>query len=161
MSVEEHSEIEARPSLRARVATRMARVAVKHWARGDPPAVVRRARWVLGYPSFLSFVHSHGVNIEKVKTPEIRGEWISPTSGVSHDKVVLYLHGGGYVSCSSRTHRPITTSLARLTSCRVFALDYRWAPEHPFPAAVDDAAAAFLWLVTSGVRPNQIAIAGD
>jgi epsilon-lactone hydrolase len=75
--------------------------------------------------------------------------------------VLLYLHGGGYVSCSPQTHRPITTSLARMTQCRVLSLDYRWAPEHPFPAAVDDTAAAFLWLVKNGVAPGKIALAGD
>ncbi|HMF89944.1 MAG TPA: alpha/beta hydrolase [Candidatus Angelobacter sp.] len=149
------------PSLRARVATRMVRVVVKQWARGSPEAVVRRVRWVFGYPGFLTFVYSFGVRIEKVETPHVRGEWIWATSTASPEKVVLYLHGGGYVSCSSRTHRPITTSLARMARCRVFALNYRWAPEHPFPAAVDDAAAAFLWLIRNGVAPQKIAIVGD
>jgi epsilon-lactone hydrolase len=139
----------------------MVRVVVKHWARGNPEAVVRRARRVFGYPNFLGFVHSHGVRTEKVEAPPVRGEWIYPTSGSSPDKVALYLHGGGYVSCSSRTHRPVITALARMAKCRVFSLDYRWAPEHPFPAAVDDAAAAFLWLVKNGVAPAKIAVAGD
>src|SRR5215471_17975786 len=128
---------EDRPSLQGRIANRAVRVFVKHWARGNPEAVVRRARWVFGYPGFLTFVHSLGVKIAKVRTPQVSGEWIYPTSCSSPDKIVLYLHGGGYVSCSSRTHRPITTALARMANCRVFALDYRWAPEHPFPAAVD------------------------
>jgi acetyl esterase/lipase len=150
-----------RPSLRARIATRMVRVVVKHWARGNPEAVVRRARLVFGYPGFLTFVHSYGVKIEKVEAQQVRGEWVCPTSCPSPDRVVLYLHGGGYVSCSSRTHRPVTTTLARLAQCRVFALDYRWAPEHPFPAAVDDAAAALLWLVENGAAPAKIAVAGD
>jgi len=74
---------------------------------------------------------------------------------------VLYVHGGGYVSCSTRTHRPVTTALARMARCRVFSLDYRWAPEHPFPAAVDDAIASILWLVRNGVAPAKIAVAGD
>jgi monoterpene epsilon-lactone hydrolase len=150
-----------KPSLRARVLTRIVRLVVKHWARGSPAAVVRRARRVFGYPSVLNFVHSHGVMIEKVETGNIRGEWITATPDPSSDKVLLYLHGGGYVSCSSLTHRPLTTALARMAQCRVFSLDYRLAPEHPFPAAVDDAVAAFLWLVQSGVAPNRIALAGD
>jgi acetyl esterase/lipase len=150
-----------KPSLHARIANRMVRVAVKHWARGNPEAVVRRARWVFGYPGFLTFVHSFGVKIEKVETPQVRGEWICPTSSTLPDRVVLYVHGGGYVSCSSRTHRPITTALARMAKCRVFALDYRWAPEHPFPGAVDDAATALLWLDRNGVDPAKTAVAGD
>src|SRR5262245_66676287 len=110
-----------KPSLRARVANGMVRVVVKRWARGNPEAVVRRSWWVFGYPGFLSFVHSFGVKIEQVETPQVRGEWIYPTSCSSPDKVVLYVHGGGYVSCSSRTHRPITNALARMTQCRVFS----------------------------------------
>lgn len=147
--------------MRARVATRMVRVVAKHWARGSPEAVVRRARRLFGYPGFLNFIHSHGVKIEGVEAPGVRGEWISATACVSPDTVLLYFHGGGYVSCSSRTHRPITTSLARMAQCRVLSLDYRWAPEHPFPAAVDDATAAFLWLVKNGAAPARIALAGD
>jgi acetyl esterase/lipase len=73
----------------------------------------------------------------------------------------LYLHGGGYVSCSPQTHRPITAALARLLGCLVFVPDYRVAPEHKFPAAVDDAAACFSWLVARGTRPEKIAVAGD
>ncbi len=149
-----------KPSLRGRALTRIVRVVVKHWARGKPDAVVRRARRVFGYPSFLNFIHSYGVRIEKVATPEVRGEWIT-VAGASPGEVLLFLHGGGYVSCSSRTHRPITTALARMARCRVFVLDYRWAPEHPFPAAVDDASAAFLWLVKNGVAPGKIGVAGD
>jgi acetyl esterase/lipase len=75
--------------------------------------------------------------------------------------VILYLHGGGYVSCSPAVYRPITAALARLTPARVFALDYRLAPEHPHPAAVDDAERAFDWLLAQGVGPETIAVAGD
>jgi epsilon-lactone hydrolase len=71
------------------------------------------------------------------------------------------LHGGGYVSCNARTHRPITASLARLAGQRVLALDYRLAPEAPFPAAVDDAARAYAWLLEIGVKPENITIGGD
>jgi monoterpene epsilon-lactone hydrolase len=150
----------ARTSLRGRIATRLVRLVVKRWAKGDPPAVVRRARRVFGYPHFLNLLHSRGLEIAGVETDAVRGEWVRPQCQVQ-DRVLLYLHGGGYVSCSPKTHRPITASLARLLKCPVFALDYRLAPEHPFPAAVDDAAAAFKWLVQSGVAPGKIALAGD
>lgn len=165
----------ARPSLRGRMATRMVRVVVKRWAKGDPPAVVRRARRVFGLPNFLNFLYSRGLKIEKVDTDTVRGEWIRPRAlAASHpslaasdqslaasENVVLYLHGGGYVSCSPATHRSITTALARLVPCRVFSLDYRLAPEHPFPAAVDDAVAAFRWLANNVAPPEKIALAGD
>jgi acetyl esterase/lipase len=74
---------------------------------------------------------------------------------------VLYLHGGAYCIGSPVTHRAITSRLALRAPARVFALDYRLAPEHPFPAAVDDACTAYSGLVASGVRPERIVIAGD
>lgn len=75
---------------------------------------------------------------------------------------ILYLHGGGYVIGSLNTHRSLTARLARESSCAVYSLDYRLAPEHPFPAGLDDAEAAFLDLVDNvGYRPDQICLAGD
>ncbi|MFC6013916.1 alpha/beta hydrolase [Nocardia lasii] len=75
---------------------------------------------------------------------------------------ILYLHGGGYVVGSIATHRSLVARLARETSCAVYSLDYRLAPEHPFPAGLDDAEAAFLELVHNvGYRPDQICLAGD
>ncbi|WP_040791841.1 alpha/beta hydrolase [Nocardia paucivorans] len=79
-----------------------------------------------------------------------------------HPAAVLYLHGGGYAVGSLATHRSLAARLARDTGSPVYALDYRLAPEHPFPAAVDDAVAAFRELVgRHGYRPDRIAIAGD
>ncbi|WP_024799942.1 alpha/beta hydrolase [Nocardia sp. BMG51109] len=75
--------------------------------------------------------------------------------------VVLYLHGGGYTVCSPTTHRSLAAHLARDTGRPVHVLDYRLAPEHPFPAALDDAEAAFLELASAGSRPEDIAISGD
>jgi acetyl esterase/lipase len=89
----------------------------------------------------------------------VRGEWIAPEN--PGEEVILYLHGGGYVSCSPATHRPITTALARLSRRRVFSLDYRLAPEHRYPAALDDAVAAYRWLLAQGVHAGMISLAGD
>ncbi len=75
--------------------------------------------------------------------------------------VVLYVHGGGFVSCSSATHRPIAAALARFTRRAVLSVDYRLAPEARLPAAHDDVAAAFDWLCSSGVPAQEIAIVGD
>ncbi|MEV6389211.1 alpha/beta hydrolase [Nocardia xishanensis] len=80
----------------------------------------------------------------------------SPTTAV------LYLHGGGYAVGSMATHRSLAARLARDTGSAVFVVDYRMAPEHPFPSGLDDAVAAFLELVSEkGFRPEQIAVAGD
>ncbi|MBC7182916.1 MAG: alpha/beta hydrolase, partial [Marinobacter sp.] len=74
---------------------------------------------------------------------------------------VLYLHGGGYIIGSSTTHRGITGHLARASGYTVVTPDYRLAPEHPFPAALDDAEACWFGLIEEGYRPDQIAVAGD
>ena len=87
------------------------------------------------------------------------GEWMRPDN--HHHGVILYLHGGGYVSCSAATHRPITAALSRLSRCRVFSLNYRLAPEYRFPAALDDAVAAYQWLLDQGLPASAISFAGD
>ncbi len=89
----------------------------------------------------------------------MRGEWVAPENPARG--AILYLHGGGYVSCSAATHRPITAALARLSRRRVFSLNYRLAPEHRFPSALDDAVAAYQWLLGQGVPASMISLAGD
>jgi epsilon-lactone hydrolase len=74
---------------------------------------------------------------------------------------VLYLHGGGYVMGSIATHRATIARIARAAKAKALALDYRLAPEHKFPAAVEDSVAAYKWLLAQGYKPNKIAIAGD
>ncbi|GAA4477487.1 alpha/beta hydrolase [Rhodococcus olei] len=75
---------------------------------------------------------------------------------------VLYLHGGGYTLGSPTTHRSVAAHLARETGAAVYVLDYRLAPEHPYPAAFEDAVAAFLQIVTEhGFTPDRVAVAGD
>ncbi|RJO80024.1 alpha/beta hydrolase [Nocardia panacis] len=85
----------------------------------------------------------------------------SATGSTEPDAAVLYLHGGGYAVGSPATHRSLTARLARDTGYAVYSLDYRLAPEHPFPAALDDAEAAFLALVAQGYAPERIAVCGD
>src|SRR5947209_2064258 len=100
-----------------------------------------------------------GVRISQARVGCL-GEWVE-VPGIAPDApVMLYLHGGGYVVCSPRTHRPITAFFAK-AGFRVFCPDYRMAPEHPFPAAVDDALSAYESLLSRGIRPGQIVVAGD
>ncbi|WP_027815651.1 alpha/beta hydrolase [Paraburkholderia bannensis] len=89
----------------------------------------------------------------------LRGEWLVREGGAP--RTVLYLHGGGYYFCSPKTHRAITYGLATRAQADVFSLDYRLAPEHPFPAALDDALAAYRRLLADGVRADSLVIAGD
>jgi monoterpene epsilon-lactone hydrolase len=97
---------------------------------------------------------------EKVGANGVNAEWIA-APGASADRVVLYLHGGGYVLGSINTHRAVVSRIARASNARALAIDYRLAPEHPFPAAVDDAIASYRWLLAQGYKPNKIVVAGD
>lgn len=149
-----------RPSLRARIATVLVRMIVKHWPANDGVALVKRARKVFGESKLVRYRPPRDIRIEEVQDG-VRGEWLAPSNLRARDSVLLYFHGGGYVSCSARGHRPITATLAQLTGSRVFSLEYRLAPEHPFPAPVEDAVAAFQWLLAQGIAPQKIALAGD
>lgn len=90
----------------------------------------------------------------------VPAEWIA-ASGAADDRVLLYLHGGGYVMGSIATHREMVARLSKAAGVRALALDYRLAPENPFPAAVEDATAAYRWLLSQGIQPSHIVVAGD
>ena len=100
------------------------------------------------------------VTIDRVTAPTRPAERLRPP-GVRTDAAVLYLHGGGYVIGSPRSHRHLAAAIARAAGVQALLLDYRLAPEHPFPAALDDALAAVQWLQTQGVAANRIVVAGD
>lgn len=100
------------------------------------------------------------VRTERVSANGVPGEWVLPP-GVADDAALLYLHGGGYVIGSVNTHRELVARIARAAGIRALAIDYRLAPEHPFPAAVEDATAAYRWLLEQGFAPSRLAIAGD
>jgi acetyl esterase/lipase len=94
----------------------------------------------------------------------LRGEWLeradrAPVADAG--PTVLYCHGGGYYFCSPRTHRSLVFALATRADARIFSLDYRLAPEHRYPAALDDATAAYRRLIAIGIAPESIVIAGD
>lgn len=99
------------------------------------------------------------VEIKAFEHDGIRGEWNIPVGQVS-EQTILYCHGGGYLFGSPLAYRSFSTHLAKNAGANVFVLDYRLAPEHPFPAAADDALAAYRWLLESR-DPQQIVLAGD
>ncbi len=100
------------------------------------------------------------VTFDEVDAAGVPSEWVT-APGARSDRTIFYLHGGAYTICSPRTHRRLTASLSRETAARVLAVDYRLAPEHPFPAAVEDAVAAYHWVLDGGATPEHLAIAGD
>ena len=107
-----------------------------------------------------AFQAAPDVTATPVDAGGVPAEWIVPP-GAAEGRVLLYLHGGGYVVCSVNTHRDLIARLARAAGARGLGIDYRLAPEHPFPAAVEDATTAYRWLVSRRTDPARIAIAGD
>ncbi|NQU64561.1 MAG: alpha/beta hydrolase [SAR324 cluster bacterium] len=103
---------------------------------------------------------AEGVTFEPVKIGEMQAEWVIPAE-TENDAVILYLHGGGYCLGSIATHRSMVSFLAKTAKAKAFMIDYRLAPENPFPAAVEDAVGAYRWLLEQGVSPQRIIISGD
>jgi epsilon-lactone hydrolase len=152
-----------------------------------PHASVERARaqtaeriWAPKVPAGWRLVERYGESA----TP-LLGEWLEPVEldATAHGaadaaarssvkgasmhadgtptRTILYLHGGGYYFCSPKSHRSLVFQLAARSGARTFSLDYRLAPEHPFPAALDDALAAYRRLLADGTPPDSIVVAGD
>jgi acetyl esterase/lipase len=91
----------------------------------------------------------------------VPGEWVSRRGAARPQRAILYLHGGAYCVGSPLTHRALTGNLALATEARIFVADYRLAPEHPFPAALEDAVSAYEGLLADGHGPADLVIAGD
>ncbi|MBV8738030.1 MAG: alpha/beta hydrolase [Alphaproteobacteria bacterium] len=100
------------------------------------------------------------VGVEPATANGVRAEW-TITPNATRDTALIYLHGGGYVIGSLDSHRHLVAEVGRACGIAALALDYRLAPEHPFPAAVDDALAGYRFLLARGIAPGRIAIAGD
>jgi acetyl esterase/lipase len=90
----------------------------------------------------------------------VPASWITPP-GADAGHVILYLHGGAYIIGSPETHHELIYRFARAAGARALAVDYRLAPEHPYPAGVEDSVAAYRWLLAQGTPPERVAIAGD
>lgn len=99
------------------------------------------------------------VKRDDVTADGVPGAWV--TAGEPGPGTIYYLHGGGYSIGSVASHLDLISRLARAASARAFAIDYRLAPEHPFPAAVDDAVTGYRWLLRQGKDPASIVIGGD
>ena len=101
-----------------------------------------------------------GTTIEPATVGGVKGDWVR-VGDARRDAVLLYLHGGGYMAGSPKSHRHLIAAFSQASGLSVFAPDYRLAPENPFPAAVDDALAVYKALLDSGIAADKLAIAGD
>ena len=114
-----------------------------------------------GLANMMSFsLPPAGCSIERVNAGGPEALWVN--AAWKNDKAtILYFHGGAYSMGSAQTHLGLTGMLSELCGLRVLSVDYRLAPEHPFPAAIDDAVSAYLWLLQQGVPAESIVVGGD
>jgi acetyl esterase/lipase len=103
---------------------------------------------------------AESVSFEAVSVEGIPAEWIVP-EGTPEQNVLLYLHGGAYCIGSLNTHRGMVSHIAKAAETRALSIDYRLAPENPFPAAIEDSISAYKWLLSQGIAARSIIIAGD
>jgi acetyl esterase/lipase len=100
------------------------------------------------------------VQCEPVDVDGVPGEWVA-ASNADPERIVYYLHGGGYAIGSIKSHRELVSRISRATAARALLVEYRLAPEHRFPAAVEDAVTGYRWLTSNGADPARTVIAGD
>lgn len=143
-------------SLRAQLANRYLRLTMKKKALHLIPAPELRAY----FEARRIPVHPKDVAVEAVNDAGVKGEWNRPAAG-GEGRVILYLHGGGYVFGSTGLYRSMTMPMASFAGADLFSLDYRLAPEHRCPAAIDDALAAYDWLLKNGTAPARLVLGGD
>ena len=145
------------PSFRSRIVQRIMRE-TKDALIGDLPLEARRrqidsaARRAIRVP--------REVCQKSVSANGIPADWLEPDN-VIPGHAILYLHGGAYVICSPATHRGLAGKIAHASKARLLLIDYRLAPEYPFPSALDDSLAAYQWLLSKNYSPDHIIIGGD
>lgn len=131
----------------------------------DSPFHVDRFRAYMKKTERFSPKIPASINVESRKINGVPCEWIdqknAPQKPNDEQRILVYLHGGGYVCGGPDSHRDLAWRIAEQSSCRLLLVDYRLAPEHRFPAAIDDASSCYQNLLDEGYQPNNIAFAGD
>ncbi|MEJ2602847.1 MAG: alpha/beta hydrolase [Gammaproteobacteria bacterium] len=143
-------------SLRARLARAFLRIRTRRRKPGLPMEERRRLLDRLGE----AVRPAAGVAVSTIDAAGVPAEWLVP-DGAGADEAILYLHGGAYTAGSCRSHRHGVSHIAKATGMRVLLPEYRLAPEHPFPAALEDALAVWRWMLDQGYRSDRIVLAGD
>jgi acetyl esterase/lipase len=142
------------PSIQAKIAKIIIRFQLSGWSEGTLAEQRARQEKTARFSRLPADVHCRPVEIDGLP-----GEWIESAAAAAG--VILYLHGGAYALGSINVHRELVARLARAAGIRALAINYRLAPEHPFPAALEDTLAAYRWLLAQGIDPTRIALAGD
>ncbi|WP_058855762.1 alpha/beta hydrolase [Nocardia jinanensis] len=151
------------PSLRARLTATAAEYALRPLNCAVPlnPPGILFARTLIATIMAAAGPPIAGTAVEQVRAAGVRGEWVRAPGVRFGEQAIYYVHGSGYVLCSARTHRGLASRLSRRTGLPVFVVDYRLAPEHRFPAAADDIAAGYRWLLDQGFAAHDTVIAAD
>ncbi len=127
--------------------------------RSNPPADIHEARAVLDQ-AFAVYPPASDVTIFEIDAGGVPCQWIT-ASGVPQDRLIIYLHGGAYATCSPTTHKDLISRLSLASGTAALGVDYRLAPEYLFPAAVEDCLAAYNWALDHGFEPENVVLAGD
>jgi monoterpene epsilon-lactone hydrolase len=138
----------------------LVRLGARWFIKRRRPATVATARESILAAARWTPKPGAGTEVLHVDAGGVPGEFIT-TPASRPDRYVLFLHGGGYVTGSGALYRHFTWRIAMAARARVLAIDYRLAPEHPFPAALHDALAAYRWLVAGRAVPRRTAVMGD
>lgn len=151
--------IRKKPSLRSRFISRFLRYYSDKQRTEKKALTLAQIRETLAKQT-CSYSPPKNVRVEQIRENGVNGEWQVPND-TPPETCIYYLHGGGYTIGSPVAHRPMTIAIAKAANTRVFSLDYRLAPEHPYPAALDDALQGYRWLLDQGFKPHQLVLAGD
>ncbi|MCH2674334.1 MAG: alpha/beta hydrolase [Dehalococcoidia bacterium] len=127
--------------------------------RSNRPADIHEARAVLDQ-AFSVYPPASDVTIFEIDAGGVPCQWIT-APGVPQDRLIIYLHGGAYATCSPTTHKDLISRLSLASGAAALGVDYRLAPEYLFPAAVEDCLAAYNWALGHGFEPGNIVLAGD
>ena len=146
------------PSLRSH----LMRWLVRHVVR---PKFLRAGTSIAAYRDMDRWISRNqrvpkGTEVQPIRAGDVPAEWVRGPGDESH-AAILYLHGGGFIMGSPATHRELAARLSAVTHATALVLDYRLAPEHPFPAAMHDTIAAYRWLLEQGYTPDRLVMAGD
>ncbi len=131
---------------------------VQNMKNAPPPSSIQEARDGLNALARQTPLPA-GTQVEPITAGGVPCDWVSAPDTAT-DKIILCLHGGGYTMGSSQSVHRIASLLSTASGCRALVIDYRLAPEHPFPAAIEDVTAAYRWLLDQGILPHHIVIVG-
>jgi len=102
----------------------------------------------------------NGIKVGAADFPEFYAEWVAPQS-CKEDQAILYFHGSGFVMGTSKDHRALVANFVARCGVKALVFDYSLAPEHPYPAAINDSVNIYMWMLNNGYRPEDIVFAGD